>query len=418
MSELPEFAFVTPHGRALVEERGWTTRPARLALALAKRGNPVNVVARTPPWKTVRALRRVKWRPSYPVLLEASQRGPFEPTLLEHPFPAGLMESVAVGWMLARKGPAATVILVSDPRSAGVLRHRSRRQVAVFDAYDAWDLSPLFAGHARLVREIERGYRTAARDADLVVANTPMMADRMVRLGARDVELLPNGAPAGIEASVEKRPDVLYLGNVQRRVRLELLHAAADAAGAVGGTLRIVGQMQDQPDGWNTLISRQAVVYVGHRVGHALEDELSSAAIGIVPHRVDDYTRSQDAMKAWDYLAAGLPIVSTSVPPATSVTGLAAIADDPESFSALISKLLRSRSSVNVLDRRALATAHSWDQRASRLCELVDAVIAERRTASDGDDLPSRAGQSPVIKDVASIEDDGAGRRPGKVGPR
>jgi glycosyltransferase involved in cell wall biosynthesis len=41
---------------------------------------------------------------------------------------------------------------------------------------------------------------------------------------------------------------------------------------------------------------------------------LRAAAVGIVPHQVTDLTRSMDPMKVYEYLAAGLPVVTTPIP--------------------------------------------------------------------------------------------------------
>jgi teichuronic acid biosynthesis glycosyltransferase TuaH len=41
---------------------------------------------------------------------------------------------------------------------------------------------------------------------------------------------------------------------------------------------------------------------------------LQAAAVGLVPHRVNALTASMDPLKTLEYLAAGLPVVSTPVP--------------------------------------------------------------------------------------------------------
>lgn len=360
--------WVTPHGRALIAERGWSTRPARLARELAEAGSPVVMVARTKPWRTVQALRDVAWRPAFGPVFEATRIRLPNLRLLEHTLPPGAAERWVVDRIIRSLGSEVRAVVVSDPRSASVFVE-PLEGLRIFDAYDAWDLSPLYRHRPARVSTIRRGYRLAADHADLVVANTQAMADRMRALGARRVEVLPNAGPEPA-TSPTGGSTVIYLGNVQGRLRLDLAAAAADAAVRHGTELRIVGAVQEEPAGWGTLLTRPGVAYRGPRYGAELDVELAQARVGIVPHRVDDYTRSQDAMKAWDYLARGLAIVSTSVPPASDIPGLAAIADDPERFGALVAARLADDAEA-ARERLALAAAHTWRRRARELMALL-----------------------------------------------
>jgi len=358
---------VTPHGRALAARRGWTTRPAQLAGAIASNGRRVVVVSRTPPWRSLGAIRSLRLRVDLGPFFEARDSGHGHLDLLEHPVPAGGLEARAVARAVARMRTRVDAVVVSDPRSARVLQ-LGRGRVNVFDAYDAWDLSPLFGSRTR--RQIREGYRIAAAHADLIVANTPFMVERMRALGAANVRLLPNAGPEPVPGGSGR--DIVYVGNVQSRLRIDLLAAAAEAAAEAGVTLRIVGVVQDRPHGWDALLSLPAVQLIGPIYPPELDGVFASAAVGLIPHRVDDYTRSQDSMKAWDYLGNGLAVVATPVPPATNVPGLARVADDPVAFARAVADALSDRDVAALRARRVLAGRHTWRRRASELIGLID----------------------------------------------
>ncbi len=360
---------VTPHGRALTAQRGWTTRPAQLGRAMAMNGREVVIIARTGPWRTLRAIRWVRPRFDLGPLFEARRSGHDLLQQLEHPLPAGELEARALARATSRLGTQVDAVVVADPRSAGVLR-LSRWRPRVFDAYDAWDLSPLFGSATR--RQIEEGYRVAAVHADLVTANTPFMVERMRALGAANVHLLPNAGPEPVAGASGR--DVIYLGNIHRRLRVDLLMAAAAAAAQVGVVLRIVGMVQEEPDGWDALLAMPSVRRTGPVYPPRLEAALATSAVGLIPHTVDDYTLSQDSMKAWDYLARGMAIVATPVPPATTVPGLARVADEPTAFGQAVVDALRDREQHGPEARRALAARHTWRRRASELMTLIDDV--------------------------------------------
>ena len=364
--------WVTPHGRDLVQTRGWSTRPAQLVRALAGIGVPVVVIARTRPGRIARAWASVAWQPDLGLAFEATRALGAGVRFLEHPAPAGRLERWQLKRTITRLGVPIRAVVVSDPRSAAILAE-GLPGTKVFDAYDAWDLSPLYSGRPKVVAAIRRGYGAAARHAELVLANTEFMAERMAAAGARHVELLPNGCPDEVprgDAPAEMPTRVIYVGNVQSRLRVDLLSAAADAAAEHGGHLDIIGAVQDEPVGWAQVLEHPAVNYRGARYGAELDTELAGATVGIIPHGRDDYTRSQDSMKAWDYLARGMAIVSTDVPPATTLTEMATIADDPASFRAAVRSALVGGEAGRG-DRLRLARQHTWRHRAEAVAAFL-----------------------------------------------
>jgi glycosyltransferase involved in cell wall biosynthesis len=99
----------------------------------------------------------------------------------------------------------------------------------------------------------------------------------------------------------------------------------------------------------------------------ALERLLASASVALAPYstRVESFTRYADPSKLKSYLAAGLPILLTDVPPNAHElqerAGAQVIADDPAAFADAI--------------ERTLADAESWGRRreeARRHAQLFD----------------------------------------------
>jgi teichuronic acid biosynthesis glycosyltransferase TuaH len=164
------------------------------------------------------------------------------------------------------------------------------------------------------------------------------------------------------------------VGHIQPRLRIDLMVAAAEAADEAGTVLRVIGGIQGEPDGWDDLLHHPAVRFDGPRFGDGLDTALANAAVGLVPHAVDAYTRSQDAMKAWDYLARGLSVVSSSVPPVSRDMTLGRLADHPDAFRVAVASALKDDRELVRRDSQEQAAANGWDRRARRLAELVDSV--------------------------------------------
>jgi glycosyltransferase involved in cell wall biosynthesis len=92
--------------------------------------------------------------------------------------------------------------------------------------------------------------------------------------------------------------------------------------------------------------------------------------VALVPFVVNELTLAANPLKMREYLAAGLPVISTDLPEARRLTGLVRIAHGHGAFIAAIEEVLESgggpRASVSAaMDRE------SWDAKVEEMCRLV-----------------------------------------------
>jgi glycosyltransferase involved in cell wall biosynthesis len=367
---LPKLIFISPHrpgpGRL-------PNRPASLLTAFieAEAFGEVILVNRLRP---AAFLRHVGGgRPmSHGGLVGVTRRLADGAALIEHPWPSGRLERRFLGGLLATiasRSDAAVVAWVADPKSVpGVVESSGPRRPwrVVVDAYDAWDRSPLVGGDRRL-RAVSDGYRAAAAGADLVFTNTTVMRDRLADLGARDVRVLPNASPplgTRGEPADDRRAGLVYVGRIHERFDAEL--AGAVAAALPETTVTIAGPVEREPAGWSALAAMSNVRLLGRLGSPAARDLIGAAAALIVPHRVDEYTRSQDAMKAWDAIASGTAVISTRIPPADGwPEGLAEVCPDTESFVAAARRAVDGHLESGRTERLAFAARNQWSARAA-----------------------------------------------------
>lgn len=355
---------------------GLPSRPVYLLNALAASGEFSHVLA-------IHRLRPVAWL-SHLLRSRAARAASRISTPIErmvHPLPFGVAEAALLRWTIRRsEGRSERLVLwIADPKSAVVLGQRRTfgvGLVAAFDAYDLWDQSPLVRGSLRRAA-VRHGYVAAARDADLVFANTALVASQLQELGARNVRLLQNGAPP-----VDRRfapdldhPYVLYVGRIHERLDVDLLRAVLAAAPSV--RVVVAGPVEREPRSWAKLVASGNVRVLGPVRGDRLRSLLGRARALVIPHTVDDYTRSQDAMKAWDALAVGTTVVSTSVPPAVSwPPGLALVADDGPAFAEAVRRVLDGELDPARELRFAYAAANSWRHRADQAIAAIKDYLA------------------------------------------
>jgi len=293
--------------------------------------------------------------------------------VVEHAWPFGRLERRFLARLARTLEPPVTA-WVADPKAALFLADLGSAATGVVDAYDAWDLSPLVVGERRR-NAAREGYRVAARHARLVFANTELMAGRMRDLGAADVRRLPNAAPAPDPITPDAEPSLVYVGRIHERFSCALVDAAAERLPNV--PFRIIGPLERRPRGWDALLARPNVQHEPPLGPDAARSAIGRSRGLLIPHTVDEYTRSQDAMKAWDAISVGAPVLSTAVPPVDGwPPGLGFVAGDPAAFAAAAERIVAGALDGTRDARLAYAAANGWAQRAAEVVAALREVGA------------------------------------------
>jgi glycosyltransferase involved in cell wall biosynthesis len=195
----------------------------------------------------------------------------------------------------------------------------------------------------------------AARDA----------RNRRHELGDAGAYVVPMGAwldrvPTTTEESF-RRGRVVFLGHLVERQGVATLLSALDGRHAdVIGTGPLATELRAQ--------APEHVRFHGYLAAHRdVERLLSEAAVAVAPYRqtAETFTRYADPGKLKAYLAAGLPIVLTDVPPnareLAAEAGAEVVADDPAALRDAIERALASAERWRARRAAALAYARRFD---------------------------------------------------------
>ena len=89
---------------------------------------------------------------------------------------------------------------------------------------------------------------------------------------------------------------------------------------------------------------------------------LRGAAAGIIPYSINPLTSSIFPMKVYEYLAAGLPVVSTPLPALAGAEDVI-VAPDAEAMAGALDRELAADTPEHRGERARRAASHSWDAR-------------------------------------------------------
>ena len=254
--------------------------------------------------------------------------------------------------------------------------------LAAHGAFDGWSSGVTYyatddfaAGNRRLSPWYAKAYDSLRERRVDVAAVTEEILCRIAPAGRSVV--VPNGIdPAEWHVLPEPpswftalpRPRLLYTGGLMDRIDAQIVRQIS--AANPGGSLVFVGHLIE-PDHFR-FADDLPNVSIHAAVGReALVGLVAGADAGVIPHVINDMTRTMSPLKAYEYLAGGLPVVATPLPELRRLGGSRVVLREPGSFSDGIDAALRMGRS-DESERQRFIDANSWPSRYDRLLDFVD----------------------------------------------
>jgi glycosyltransferase involved in cell wall biosynthesis len=173
---------------------------------------------------------------------------------------------------------------------------------------------------------------------------------------ARHAVLLPNGVDLDAFSKRSKvpselravpRPIVGYSGVIKRQLDLQLMLALAQRnrewsfvfvgpKGNIEGVEEVINKLEELKN----------VHFLGHRDSADLPAYVRQFDVGILCYVRDEYTRFISPLKLNEYLAAGIPVVGTRIPPLLARSDCLQLADTVEEWESAIARAVNDDSFV------------------------------------------------------------------------
>jgi glycosyltransferase involved in cell wall biosynthesis len=165
------------------------------------------------------------------------------------------------------------------------------------------------------------------------------------------------------------RPVAGYVGVIDERLDLPLIAELAEQL--PDWTVRMVGPVTKIDE---ALLPRAGnIEYLGLTPYDRLPAVMAELDVALMPFALNEATRAISPTKTLEYLAAGLPVVSTRVPDVVAdYPGAVHLADDGVQFAAACRTVLGH--DVEARDRRVrpLQERQEWDTIAASMAYLLD----------------------------------------------
>jgi glycosyltransferase involved in cell wall biosynthesis len=281
--------------------------------------------------------------------------------------------SASLRYFARRAGLTRPIVWTFLPTTVGLLGRLGESRVI----YHCVDEYSAFAGVPR--EALRRMEAELVQRADLVLASSETLAEARRRVNPRtyfvshgvdvahfsralDPELSIPADAAGLG-----RPVIGFFGLLAEWIDLELL--AAIARRRPQWTLLLLGKSTVDTGALRALPN---VRLLGQKPYAALPAYCRAFDVGLIPFRIDELTVRANPLKLREYLAAGLPVVSTDLPEVRKYAGLVRLAAGPDGFVQAIEAALADRSEPADRARVAAMQSESWEARVEQISELLE----------------------------------------------
>ena len=281
--------------------------------------------------------------------------------------------SASLRYFARRAGLTRPIVWTFLPTTVGLLGRLGESRVI----YHCVDEYSAFAGVPR--EALRRMEAELVRRADLVLASSETLAEARRRVNPRtffvshgvDVahfsRALDPALPRPADVAGLAGPVIGFFGLLAEWIDLELL--AAIARRRPHWTLLLLGKATVDTGALRALPN---VRLVGQKPYAALPAYCRAFDVGLIPFRIDELTVRANPLKLREYLAAGLPVVSTDLPEVRKYAGLVRLAAGPEGFIEAIEAALADRNEPADRARVAAMQSESWEARVEQISELLE----------------------------------------------
>lgn len=274
------------------------------------------------------------------------------------------------------------ILFIGNPWNVFLLDAFPERKCSIYHCSD--DFPSLFGGG--LGEKIAEREEKLIRSVDLVACSHPRLVRKCQALRDGDVHYLQhavdtrflrpdaNFAEAQCPPDMAQipRPRIGFVGSLDATIDFPLLRQVAVDCPDLSFVLVGAADEAHRP-AVEDLVSLPSVHWLGRKPWADLPGYLWNFDVALIPFAMTDFTAAGSPLKQFEYLAAGLPIVSTNLDFADALRPHIRIAERPEEFAGAVREACREAHDPAAIRerKRVIQEGYTWDHRAEELSELI-----------------------------------------------
>ncbi len=246
-------------------------------------------------------------------------------------------------------------------------------------------------------------YEHAVRTADIVLATSQKLFNMAKGINT-NTYLIPNGCdydyfsqastrtlPVPQELQNLPRPIIGYVGVLATWCDFDLVDQMA--RNFPHYSFVMIGPKYNVSD----LPQHPNLHWLGFKPYHELAYYTQMFDVGIIPFQLTSMVEAVNPIKMWEYMAVGMPVVTTALPEAKQYEGLVYYSNNYNEFFSNITRALADTSPELREQRMELARRNSWLERAQQIINVIEDHLAAKgiNQARPMPELKAASGRPP-----------------------
>jgi len=261
-----------------------------------------------------------------------------------------------------------------NPALGNALAGKLDEQLLVYYCYDEISAANWISRHG------SRHEQAFLSKVDLtIVSSAQLLQDKGPF--TRRCKLVKNGVSLSLfqnqnRKAIEKQGiRIGYLGSIDERLDFDLLYDLVTQHPAY--QFQFVGRVVEK-----TQVARLATLenceFLGSQAVTDLAGFVAGFQVGLIPFKCNKLTAGIYPLKINEYLAMGVPVITTPFTDLSEFAAVAYQADTAQAFSEVIPHVLAEDTADKVEERKAFASSNSWQDRALDFGKALTEALEEK----------------------------------------
>lgn len=261
-----------------------------------------------------------------------------------------------------------------NPALGNALAGKLKEDLLVYYCYDEISAANWISKHG------SRHEKAFLAKANLtIVSSAQLLKDK--RPFTQQCKLVKNGVSLALfqnqsrKAPEKKGIRIGYLGSIDERLDFDLLYDLMIQHPEY--QFQFVGRIVEKTQ-VNRLAQLANCEFLGPKPITELSTYVAGFQVGLIPFKCNKLTAGIYPLKINEYLAIGIPVITTPFTDLTEFRGVAYEAATAKDFSDVVRQALIEDTADSVEARKAFAASNSWQNRASEFDKALTEALAEK----------------------------------------